>query len=267
MCGIYGVFRFDSKPVEPATLARMGQSIAHRGPDDRGQHIDGNCGIGMTRLAIIDPAGGQQPISNQDDSNWVVCNGEIYNFRELRDDLIRAGYRFKTHSDSEVILHLYDALGDGFVDRLEGMFDFALWDSRRRRLLVGRDQLGVKPLYLYRSATMIAFATEAKALLTLPEVSVDIDRSVLVDYLHLGYVSAPHSLFKGIMKLPPATLLEIGEHGVQQRRYWRLPGAIDAQRSEQDWIAAIREAIEQAVHKQMVSDVPIGAFLSGGVDS
>ncbi|HRO61362.1 MAG TPA: asparagine synthase (glutamine-hydrolyzing) [Burkholderiaceae bacterium] len=267
MCGIYGVFRFDAKPVEAATLARMGQSIAHRGPDDRGQYTDGNCGIGMTRLAIIDPAGGQQPISNHDDTNWVVCNGEIYNFRELREELIRAGYRFKTHSDTEVILHLYDALGDGFVERLEGMFDFALWDSKRRRLLIGRDQLGVKPLYLYRSAQMIAFATEAKALLTLPEVSVDIDRSVLVDYLHLGYVSAPQSLFKGITKLPPATLLEIDANGIEDRRYWRLPDAIDTQRSEQDWIAAIHEAIEQAVHKQMVSDVPIGAFLSGGVDS
>jgi asparagine synthase (glutamine-hydrolysing) len=267
MCGIYGLFRFDSKAVDPAVLTRMGDAIVHRGPDDQGLHVDGNCGIGMRRLSIIDPAGGHQPISNRDDTSWVVCNGEIYNFRELRAQLIRDGYSFKTGSDSEVVLHLYDALGDAFIERLEGMFDFALWDARRRRLLIGRDALGVKPLYLYRTSQLIAFASEAKALLTLPGLTVDIDHSVLLDYLHLGYVSAPHSLFRGITKVPPATLVAIEGDRVEERRFWRMPTRIDTARTEQDWIAQIRQGIEQAVHKQMVSDVPIGAFLSGGVDS
>jgi len=267
MCGIYGVYRFDGKAVDPGVLTRMGQALRHRGPDDEGLHVDGNCGIGMRRLSIIDPAGGHQPISSQDDANWVVCNGEIYNFRELRAELRQKGYPFKTGSDSEVILHLYAEMGERFVERLEGMFDFALWDSRRRRLLIGRDALGVKPLYLLRTRGLLAFATEAKGLLTLAEASLGIDRSVLVDYLHLGYVSAPHSLFEGIDKLPPATVLAIDDQGVQEHRYWRVSPNIDTSRSEADWIAAIRESLEKAVHKQMVSDVPIGAFLSGGVDS
>lgn len=267
MCGIYGIYRFDSRRVDESDLTRMGQALVHRGPDDQGLHVDGNCGIGMRRLSIIDPAGGHQPISNRDDTNWVVCNGEIYNFRELRAELQQAGFQFKTGSDSEVILHLYESMGDRFVERLEGMFDFALWDSKRRRLLIGRDALGVKPLYLFRAPSLLAFATEAKGLLTLPEVSAELDRSVLVDYLHLGYVAAPQSIFKGIAKMPPATLMAIDENGVSETRFWRLPARIDRARSEREWVEQIRSGIETAVHKQMVSDVPIGAFLSGGVDS
>lgn len=267
MCGIYGVFRFDARPVDPELLSRMGDAIAHRGPDDQGRRVDGACGIGMRRLSIIDPAGGHQPISSTDGSNWLVCNGEIYNFRELRAELQTEGRRFKTSSDVEVALHLYEKHGDAFVDRLRGMFGFALWDSKRRRLVVGRDRLGIKPLYLYRTSRLIAFASEAKALLPLLEQGVEIDRSALVDYLHLGYVAAPKSLFSGITKLAPATVLTIEEGRIDQRRYWRLPHAVDASRSERDWAARIRDAIERSVHRQMVSDVPIGAFLSGGIDS
>jgi asparagine synthase (glutamine-hydrolysing) len=261
------MLRFDGQAVEPESLLRMGRVITHRGPDDDGIHVDGPCGIGMRRLSIIDPSGGHQPISNADDSLWVVCNGEIYNFRELRAELRERGYAFKTGSDTEVILHLYDAYGDDFVQRLDGMFDFALWDARRRRLLIGRDQLGVKPLYVYRSNDLFAFATEAKALLALPEVPVDIDRAVLIDYLHLGYVAAPRSMFAGIGKLPPATLVAVEGRDVRERRYWRLPLDVESSRSEDDWRDAVRAAMEDAVHAQMVSDVPIGAFLSGGVDS
>jgi len=221
----------------------------------------------MRRLAIIDLAGGHQPISNADDSVWIVCNGEIYNFRELRAELQGMGFTFKTGSDSEVLLHAYDAFGDDFVLRLNGMFDFALWDRRRRRLLIGRDRIGVKPLYVLQDAHRLAFATEAKALLALPGVSVELDTAQLPGYLHLGYVAAPGSMFKGIRKLPPATLLSIENGEVKEWRYWRLPAGIDRSLSEAEWRERVRARIEESVRMQMVSDVPIGAFLSGGVDS
>ncbi|MCD6680918.1 MAG: asparagine synthase (glutamine-hydrolyzing) [Burkholderiaceae bacterium] len=267
MCGIYGVFRFDAQAVDPELLSRMGEAIAHRGPDDQGRHVDGACGIGMRRLSVIDPGGGHQPISSAGGGNWLVCNGEIYNFRELRAELQAEGRCFKTASDVEVALHLYEKHGDAFVDRLRGMFAFALWDSKRRRLVIGRDRLGIKPLYVYRTPRMIAFASEAKALLPLLDQGVEIDRSALVDYLHLGYVAAPKSLFAGIAKLPPATMLSVEDMRVDERRYWRLPHAVDASLSEGDWVERIRASIESCVHRQMVSDVPIGAFLSGGIDS
>lgn len=269
MCGIHGIYRFDGERVDPVQLTAMGAVTRHRGPDDEGQHIgqNGRCGIAMRRLSIIDLAGGHQPISNADDSLWVVCNGEIYNFRELRTELQDRGYRFKTGSDSEVLLHLYDELGDEFVHRLDGMFNFALWDARRNRLLIGRDHLGVKPLYVHQSSKLLGFATEAKALLELPGMRTELDREVLGDYLHLGYVPAPHSMFSGIRKLPPATLLSVEDGEVREWRYWRLPATIDRVRTEADWVGQIRAGMESAVHRQMVSDVPIGAFLSGGVDS
>ena len=269
MCGIHGLYRFDGVQVEPRQLTAMGDVTRHRGPDDEGQHIEpaGRCGIAMRRLSIIDLAGGHQPISNADDSLWVVCNGEIYNFRVLREELQSRGYRFKTGSDSEVLLHLYDEMGDDFVHRLDGMFNFALWDNRRKRLLIGRDHLGVKPLYVHQSAGLLGFATEAKALLELPGMRTALNRDVLGDYLHLGYVPAPHSMFEGIRKLPPATLLAVENGEVREWRYWRLSPRIDRNTTEEEWVERIRAGMERAVHAQMVSDVPIGAFLSGGVDS
>ena len=230
-------------------------------------HIDGACGIAMRRLSIIDLSGGHQPLSNADDTVWLVCNGEIYNYRELRAELQAKGARFKTGSDSEVLIHLYEAEGDDFVHRLNGMFDFALWDARRRRLLIGRDRLGVKPLYVAQDGQRLAFATEAKALLGLPGMRAELDRSALADYLHLGYVAAPHCLFKGIRKLPPATLLAVEDGQVREWRWWQLDARVDRAASEAEWIERVRERMEASVHMQMVSDVPIGAFLSGGVDS
>lgn len=269
MCGIHGLYRFDGVQVAPRQLTAMGDVTRHRGPDDEGQYIEpaGRCGIAMRRLSIIDLAGGHQPISNADDSLWVVCNGEIYNFRALREELQARGYRFKTGSDSEVLLHLYDEMGDDFVHRLDGMFNFALWDNRRKRLLIGRDHLGVKPLYVHQSAGLLGFATEAKALLELPGMRTALNRDVLGDYLHLGYVPAPHSMFEGIRKLPPATLLAVENGEVREWRYWRLSPRIDRTTTETEWVERIRAGMERAVHAQMVSDVPIGAFLSGGVDS
>lgn len=267
MCGIHGIYRFDGLSVEPGILAAMGERTRHRGPDDEGKHVDGPCGMAMRRLSIIDLAGGHQPLSNVDETLWLVCNGEIYNFRELRSELQAKGYRFKTGSDCEVLLHLYDEEGDDFIHRLNGMFDFALWDARRRRLLIGRDRLGIKPLYVLQDWQRLAFASEAKALLALPGVSAELDRRVLADYLHLGYVAAPGCIFKGIRKLPPATLLAVEDGQVREWRYWRLPESVTSDISSAEWAQRVRSQLEESVSMQMVSDVPIGAFLSGGIDS
>lgn len=267
MCGIHGLYRFDRQRVEPALLSAMGRVTQHRGPDDEGLHVDGECGIAMRRLSIIDLAGGHQPLSNAEGTLWLVCNGEIYNYRELRTELQALGHRFKTASDSEVLLHGYAAWGDEVVLRLNGMFDFALWDARCRRLLIGRDRLGVKPLYVLNDGRQLAFATEAKALLCLPGVQAELDRGVVADYLHLGYVAAPHCIFKGVRKLPPATLLAVQDGQVREWRYWRVPERIAHGIDEAGWIERVRARMDESVRMQMVSDVPIGAFLSGGVDS
>jgi len=267
VCGIYGIFQLDGAPADPALMPAMGRVIVHRGPDDEGHHADGPCAIGMRRLSIIDLAGGHQPLSNGEGTLWLVCNGEIYNFRELRQELIALGHRFKTASDSEVILHSYAQYGDEFIHRLNGMFAFALWDARGQRLIIGRDRLGIKPIYFYRDVRRFAFASEAKTLLTLPGVSAEIDPDALHSYLNLGYVTAPQSIFRGISKLPPASVLFLEGARVEERRYWRIPSAIDRSLSENEWVERIRARLDEAVRMQMVSDVPIGAFLSGGIDS
>jgi len=267
MCGIYGIIHLDGSPADPALMANMGDITRHRGPDDHGWHHDGNCVIGMRRLSIIDLAGGHQPLTNEDESLWLVCNGEIYNFRELRDELTSTGHRFKTGSDCEVILHAYEAWGDDFALRLNGMYNFALWDAKRRRLLIGRDRIGVKPLYWRQDGQRLAFATEAKALLALPGVSATVDRTALASYLNLGYVSAPRSMFEGISKLPVASLMSIEAGIAKTSCYWSLPEKIETGVSEGEWIERIASGINRAVRMQMVSDVPIGAFLSGGIDS
>jgi asparagine synthase (glutamine-hydrolysing) len=267
VCGIYGIIQLDGAPADPALMPAMGRVIVHRGPDDEGHHADGPCAIGMRRLSIIDLAGGHQPLSNGNGTLWLVCNGEIYNFRELRRELEALGHRFKTASDSEVILHSYAQYGDEFIHRLNGMFGFALWDARRQRLIVGRDRLGIKPIYLYRDARRLAFASEAKALLALPGVSAEIDPAALHSYLNLGYVAAPLSIFRGIGKLPPASVLLVEGGRVEERRYWRVPGEMDRSMAEGEWVERIRSRLGESVRMQMVSDVPIGAFLSGGIDS
>jgi asparagine synthase (glutamine-hydrolysing) len=267
MCGIYGIFQLDGVPADPALMPAMGRVVVHRGPDDEGYHADGPCAIGMRRLSIIDLAGGHQPLSNADGTLWLVCNGEIYNFRDLRSELQALGHRFKTASDSEVILHSYAQYGDEFIHRLNGMFGFALWDAARRRLILGRDRLGIKPIYLYRDSRRLAFASEAKALLALPGVSPEIDPAALHSYLNLGYVPAPLSIFRGIRKLPPASMLVVEGARIEERRYWRVSGTIDRAMAEGEWVERIRARLDEAVDMQMVSDVPIGAFLSGGIDS
>ena len=245
----------------------MGALTIHRGPDDEGIHADGPCAIGMRRLSIIDLSGGHQPIGNADSTLWVVCNGEIYNFRELTAELTQQGYRFRTASDSEVLIHAYAHYGDDFVQRLNGMFGFALWDARRQRLLVGRDRLGIKPIYYVQRDGTLAFASEAKALLSLPGMQPEVDRTALQSYLELGYVPAPYSIFRGIRKLPPASLLIVQGNSVDIRSYWAPPQQVDTSMSEAEWTTQVRSQIAESVRRQMVSDVPIGAFLSGGIDS
>jgi len=270
MCGIYGIIDLRGESVEKAVdaglLNAMGNVTRHRGPDDQGIYADGPCALGMRRLSIIDLAGGHQPLKNADGTLWLVCNGEIYNFRELRTELQAQGHRFLTGSDCEVIIHLYAQHGDAFIERLNGMFNFALWDAKRRRLIIGRDRLGVKPLYVLNDGKQLAFATEAKALLTLPGVTAEVDPVALQAYLQLGYVPAPYSMFKGIAKLPPATLVVIEQGKVDERRYWRIPADIESA-PESEWLERVRVRLEESVRMQMVSDVPIGAFLSGGIDS
>lgn len=267
MCGIYGIIHLDGSPADPSLMARMGDVTRHRGPDDQGWHHDGNCVIGMRRLSIIDLTGGHQPLTNEDESLWLVCNGEIYNFRELRDELTAAGHQFRTGSDCEVILHAYEAWGDNFALHLNGMYNFALWDTKRRRLLIGRDRIGVKPLYWHLDGQRLAFATEAKALLALPGVTAAVDRTALASYLNLGYVSAPRSMFEGISKLPVASLMSIEAGAATTCRYWSLPEKVETGVSEGEWVERIASGIERSIRMQMVSDVPIGAFLSGGIDS
>jgi asparagine synthase (glutamine-hydrolysing) len=267
MCGIYGLLQLSGAPISRAHLSAMGAVTVHRGPDDEGLHVDGACGIGMRRLSIIDLAGGHQPLSTADGRLWVVCNGEIYNFQALREELRERGHLFRTGSDCEVLLHLYREHGDAFVQKLNGMFAFALWDAPRRRLLIGRDRLGIKPLYLHATPERVAFASEAKALLTLPGLSARLSLPALDSYLALGYVPAPQSMFAGIEKLPPATLLSVENGRVERHTYWSLPAEVDPVPSERGWADAVRARLEEAVRMQMVSDVPIGAFLSGGIDS
>jgi len=245
----------------------MGNAIVHRGPDDSGDWTDGDMLLGMRRLSIIDLDGGHQPLFNETGSIALVCNGEIYNFRTLRRELEAKGHRFATGSDSEVAIHLYEELGIEFLTKLDGMFGLALFDVPRRRLIIARDPLGIKPVYLARRGASVAFASEAKSLLRLPWLSAQLNEQALPGYLSLGYVNGPESIFRGIEKLAPATAL-ILEGGRQQlHKYWRLPAGQDHARSAPDWVAAVREGIQRAVRAQMVSDVPVGAFLSGGIDS
>jgi asparagine synthase (glutamine-hydrolysing) len=267
MCGVYGILDLGDRTSSAARLARMGAVTIHRGPDDEGTFFDGPLSMGMRRLSIIDVAGGHQPISNEDDSISVICNGEIYNFRSLRKDLEARGHRFKTLSDTEVIVHSYEEYGDDFVRRLDGMFGFALWDARRRRLLIGRDRLGIKPMYLKREHGRLLFASELKAILNALDTTPDLDRIALREYLALGYVPAPLSIFDGIEKLEAGCVFSYDVCSATDsiERYWRRePASVP---KDIDWVAAVREQLETSVVSQMVSDVPLGAFLSGGIDS
>ncbi len=266
MCGIAGYIG----TVAPAVLPAMLQSLTHRGPDDAGTHVEPGVGLGMTRLAIIDLAGGRQPMSNEDGSLWIVFNGEIYNYRELRPDLLSRGHRLQTRSDTEVILHLFEEEGERCVERLRGMFAFAIWDARRRRLFLARDRLGKKPLYLWHRDGLFLFASEIKALLCHPAVSRALDPEAFHHYLAFGYTPADRSAFAGIRKLPPAHTATLAEGTLALRRYWDLPRGDSLTAGPvplPERAARIRQELREAVRLRLESDVPLGVFLSGGIDS
>jgi asparagine synthase (glutamine-hydrolysing) len=255
--------------ADAAVVRRMCQVIAHRGPDDEGIFTDGRVSIGMRRLSIVDLTTGHQPISNEDGSLWIVFNGEIYNHRELRPDLEKRGHRYRTHSDTETIVHLYEEYGPNCVDYLRGMFAFAIWDSRKRRLFIARDRLGIKPLYYRLTAGSLLFGSEIKTILCCPGVRPEFQADVLPEYLAFGYLSGARTFYAGIQKLMPGHWMEVDESGVARiERYWDLSlEPADSSRDENFYVDSYRDQLEQAVSSHLMSDVPLGVFLSGGVDS
>jgi asparagine synthase (glutamine-hydrolysing) len=270
MCGIAGVLYSElDRPVDPLVLRAMGASIAHRGPDAEGYWSAPGIGLVHRRLSIIDLAGGDQPIANEDGSVRVIFNGEIYNFQELRRWLQTRGHQFRTHSDTEVLVHLYEEHGASLVEQLRGMFAFALWDGKRRQLLLGRDRLGLKPLYLYRDADKLVFGSELKAILSHPGVERTLDLAALEDYFTFGMVPGQRAIFARCSKLPPAHVLVVrsGSLNGAPRRYWQLRFEVDQERSIAEWQEAIQAKIDETVKIHLIADVPVGAFLSGGLDS
>jgi asparagine synthase (glutamine-hydrolysing) len=267
MCGIAGKINF-AGTVDRGTVERMCSMIRHRGPDSQGIWCADGVALGMQRLAIIDVEGGEQPIFNEDRSVAVVMNGEIYNFEELRSRLLGRGHVFRTRCDTEVLVHLYEDHGEQFVEHLRGMFAFAIWDTKRNRLLLGRDRVGKKPLFFARRGTTVWFASEIMALLQDPEIARDPDPRAITSYLAHGYIPHPLSAFSGIAKLSPASTLVVAPDKMDFRRYWALdyadaePAAPRAELEER-----LRELIWEATRIRLMSEVPLGAFLSGGIDS
>ena len=268
MCGIVGIVQADSRrKYDIDDVGRMADAIVHRGPDDQGLIEDQNAILGMRRLSIIDLEGGHQPIHNEDRTVWVVNNGEIYNYQRLRRMLIDRGHRFETNSDTEVLVHLYEEYGEDFLAQLEGMFAVALWDTRQKKLIVARDRIGIKPLYYWNDGANIAFASEIKAIATLPGFNVAVDADALAEYTGLGYAVAPRTIFEGVHKLPPASMLIWQENQFSIRQYWSPPTETDESVSHEEWVERVLHELQRAVADHMVSDVPVGAFLSGGIDS
>jgi asparagine synthase (glutamine-hydrolysing) len=270
MCGICGIFHNDrSRRVERETLADMNRQIVHRGPDDDGFFVEGNVGLAMRRLSIIDIKTGHQPISNESNDIWIVYNGELYNHQELRKGLEGRGHRYRTHSDTETIVHLYEEYGHNCVKHLRGMYAFAIWDRPKSRLFIARDRLGIKPLYYRFDGKTLLFASEIKAILTHPGVVPEFSRSTLAEYLAFGYIPEAETMYAGIKKLLPGHTLEISADGEPQiSQYWDLDvQADDDVRPREYYIEKYRELLEGCVASHLMSDVPLGVFLSGGLDS
>jgi asparagine synthase (glutamine-hydrolysing) len=268
VCGIAGVVARDSsRSLDPAVIGRMVEKLHHRGPDDTGVVTLPGVSLGLKRLSIIDVAGGRQPIDNEDGTITFVGNGEIYNYRGLREELLAKGHRFRTGSDMEVVVHGYEEWGDEVVSRLGGQFAFALWDGRRKRLLSARDRAGEKPLYYYEGRDDIVFASEIKSLLSRTDAPRELDPEALDSFLTYEFVIAPRTIFKGVKKLPPAHAMSVERGKVAIWPYWRAPKTVVEGRSEAEWAAELRRTLAAAVQSQMMADVPLGAFLSGGIDS
>jgi len=275
MCGICGIVNFNgTNPVDRGLLERMTSAQAHRGPDDYGYFVENNVGLGHRRLSIIDLSGGKQPIFNEDGSVVVVFNGEIYNYADLTADLLAKGHRFATRSDTETIVHAYEEYGDACMRDFRGMFAFAIWDRRRKRLLLVRDRLGIKPLYYYAGKDYFVFASEIKSLLHHPGAPREVDHQALDLYLALRYVPGPRTMFKNIFKLQPGHWISVDETGMKVGRYWDLqyngvpqghPAALS--RAERERLEEFRQLLEESVKLRLIAEVPLGVFLSGGLDS
>jgi len=269
MCGICGKLNFaHENPVSAALLKRMADEISHRGPDDEGFYTSGPVGFGFRRLSIIDVAGGHQPLSNEDGSVWIVFNGEIYNFQSLHEELVSKGHTFRTRSDTEVIVHLYEEYGSGCVEKLRGMFAFAIWDSTTRTLFLARDRVGIKPLYYYVGKDFLSFGSEMKAILSDPAVGRDIDPQIIDRFLTYYYVPGGETLLRNLFKLEPGHSLTVKNGKLDVQRYWDLDFSRAADhRSSADYERQFVELLDEAVQLHMISDVPIGFLLSGGIDS
>jgi asparagine synthase (glutamine-hydrolysing) len=270
MCGIAGILKFDQDAqVDSGVLRRMCNAITHRGPDDEGFFVDRRIGLGIRRLSIVDLETGHQPIGNEDGSIWIVFNGEIYNHRTLREQLITHGHQYRTQSDTETIVHLYEEYGKDCVQHLRGMFAFAIWDAKRKSLFIARDRLGIKPLYYRLTTDSFIFGSEIKVLLPYPGVHPEFSCSALPEYLAFGYLSGEETFYTGVRKLMPGYRLEINEHGnMQIEQYWDLASlAEDQAHDERYYVGSYRELLEGAVSSHLMSDVPLGVFLSGGLDS
>lgn len=280
MCGITGAaWTNRSLAVDQSALRRMTDALAHRGPDDSGHYVspEGSAALGHRRLSIIDLAGGHQPLSNEDGSVWIAFNGEIYNYQQLQPTLAAQGHRFQTSSDTETIIHLYEQHGPDCVKQLRGMFAFAIWDERKRELFLARDRLGKKPLIYRHESQRLLFASELKAILQVPGIAREIDPQAMVDYLALQYVPYPKSILKRFSQLPPAhcAIYSAATGDLKLHRYWTppyenqplSPGEPSTPVTDEEWRRSLRETLTEAVRLRLRSDVPLGAFLSGGIDS
>jgi len=271
MCGIVGLVQDRSGPFPRDTLARMNSLLVHRGPDDEGVWVQGGVGLAQRRLSIIDLETGHQPLSNEDGSLWIVYNGEVYNYLELRETLVQQGHRFRTRSDTEVIVHLYEEKGPGCLQDLRGMFAFAIWDQRDRSLFLARDRIGKKPLFFVHLPQAFLFASEIKSLLAHPEVRREVDHASLMEYLSFRYVPAPRTLFRGVQKLEPGHYLIHRDGQIRQSRYWDVfqedSGQAMGPRQHAECVEELDRLLRESIRLRLRSDVPLGAFLSGGVDS
>jgi asparagine synthase (glutamine-hydrolysing) len=270
VCGIVGILKFDpQETVDETRLKRMRDVLSHRGPDGEGLWMEGPVGLGHRRLSIVDVAGGHQPMANEDETVWIVYNGEIYNHAALRPGLEARGHRYRTRSDTETILHLYEEEGERCVERLQGMFAFAVWDRARGRLVLARDRLGIKPLYYACTDHELVFASEIKAILAAGAVSPALNETILPEFLATRFVSGGETFFRGVRKLLPGrTVSWSPAEGLRERRYWRLPVGIDESRlTLRERAGEVRARLEAAVRSHLMSDVPLGLFLSGGIDS
>jgi asparagine synthase (glutamine-hydrolysing) len=268
MCGICAIFNYGTRqPVAADLLKRATDAMAHRGPDDEGFHLDGELGLGNRRLSIIDLPGGRQPISNEDETVWITFNGEIYNFRQLRPDLESRGHRFRTSTDTETIVHLYEEYGTGCLEHLRGMFAFALWDSRERRLFVARDRLGVKPLYYRQEPGRLILASELRALRELSERPLEIDPQAVYDFFGFRYIPAPRTFYHTVEKLLPGHYMIADSSGVRTQAYWDIPEEMEDARTADDLGREVVEHLRESIRLRLIADVPLGVFLSGGTDS